>query len=88
MTRFNLSGRTALVTGSSRGIGRAILIGLAEQGANVVVHCASSMGQARALADEVACLGVRTCAVQANTMPPRNSSTRWRSISSKLTFSC
>jgi len=66
MTRFNLSGRTALVTGSSRGIGRAILIGLAEQGANVVVHCASSMEQARALADEVARLGVRTCAVQAN----------------------
>lgn len=66
MTLFDLSGRTALVTGSSRGIGRAILVGLAQQGANVAVHCASNIEQARALAEEVARLGVRTCAVQAN----------------------
>ncbi len=66
MTLFDLSGRTALVTGSSRGIGRAILVGLAQQGANVAVHCANNLEQARALAEEVARLGVRTCAVQAN----------------------
>lgn len=35
---FNLSGHTALVTGSSRGIGRAIALGLAECGATVAVH--------------------------------------------------
>lgn len=35
---FGLSGRTALVTGSSRGIGAAIAIGLAEAGAHVVLH--------------------------------------------------
>jgi len=33
---FNLSGKTALVTGSSRGIGEAMAIGLAEAGANVI----------------------------------------------------
>jgi NAD(P)-dependent dehydrogenase (short-subunit alcohol dehydrogenase family) len=38
MKLFNLSGRTALVTGSSRGIGRAIALGLAEQGATVAIH--------------------------------------------------
>jgi gluconate 5-dehydrogenase len=37
-TPFDLTGRTALVTGSSRGIGNALVTGLAEAGARVVVH--------------------------------------------------
>lgn len=36
---FDLHGKTALVTGSSRGIGRAILLALAGQGATVIMHC-------------------------------------------------
>ena len=38
MQRFQLDGRAALVTGSSRGIGRAIALGLAECGVAVAVH--------------------------------------------------
>jgi gluconate 5-dehydrogenase len=38
MNRFDLTGRTALVTGSSRGIGLALAQGLLEAGAKVVVH--------------------------------------------------
>ena len=36
--KFDLSGRTALVTGSARGIGRAIMLAFAECGAHVIVH--------------------------------------------------
>lgn len=36
--KFDLTGKTALVTGSARGIGRAIVLGLAEFGAHVIVH--------------------------------------------------
>ena len=36
--KFNLKGRTAVVTGSSRGIGRSIAIALAEQGADIVIN--------------------------------------------------
>jgi gluconate 5-dehydrogenase len=39
---FDLSGRTALVTGSSRGLGRAIAQGLADAGANVVLNGADA----------------------------------------------
>jgi gluconate 5-dehydrogenase len=38
MTIFNLAGRTALVTGSSRGLGRAMATGLAEAGAAVIIN--------------------------------------------------
>ncbi len=66
MNLFDLSGRTALVTGSSRGIGKAILLGLARQSADVIVHCANNIDLARTVAGEAAQYGVRALAIQSD----------------------
>ena len=49
MTRI-LSGKTALVTGSSRGIGRAAVLRLARDGARVAIHCRSRRDEAEEVA--------------------------------------
>ncbi len=46
LERFSLKGKTALVTGSSRGLGAAIALALAEAGANVAVHGSRAVPQA------------------------------------------
>jgi 3-oxoacyl-[acyl-carrier protein] reductase len=50
-------GGTVLVTGSSRGIGRAIALRLARDGYDVVVHCRTRIDEAEAVAADVAALG-------------------------------
>lgn len=54
---IDLSGKTALVTGASRGIGRAIAYELAKCGANVVINYLSSEDRAKNLAQEIENLG-------------------------------
>ncbi|MBW2232944.1 MAG: SDR family oxidoreductase, partial [Deltaproteobacteria bacterium] len=70
---FDLSGRSAIVTGGSRGIGRAIAKGLAEAGAAVVV--AARNGEAcEAVAEEIRADGGRAAAVSFDLSSPDTSS--------------
>lgn len=54
-----LSGKNALVTGASKGIGKAVAIKFAEQGANVAFTYLSSVEQGEALENELKALGVQ-----------------------------
>ena len=54
---MKLKGRTALVTGGSRGIGRAIALALAQEGADVAVNYVSSEGAAKEVAEEIRKMG-------------------------------
>ena len=63
---MSLNGKTALVTGASRGIGRAIALRLAEDGANVAVIYAGSADKAEAVLNEITALGVNAKAYRCN----------------------
>lgn len=62
-TRPPLLGRVAFVTGSSRGIGRAIAVELGRWGADVAVHAQKNLELAEAVAAQVRALGRRSIAV-------------------------
>ncbi|NNC00894.1 SDR family NAD(P)-dependent oxidoreductase, partial [Corallococcus exiguus] len=66
LSSFRIEGRTALVTGSSRGIGRAIALALAEAGADVVVHSGGEVAEAESVASEIRRLGRRAAVVTAD----------------------
>ena len=66
----NLSGKTALVTGASRGIGRATALALAKAGAQVLVHYASGVKEAEAVVAEISQGGGRADAVGADLSAP------------------
>ena len=64
------SGRTALVTGSAHGVGRAFALALADAQADVAVHYNTSDAAAAATADEAADRGVESVAVGADLTDP------------------
>jgi 3-oxoacyl-[acyl-carrier protein] reductase len=63
MSRFSLKGKNAVVTGGSRGIGRAIAMGLAEAGADVVLTYKSNRAEADKVVSEIEKLGRRALAL-------------------------
>jgi 3-oxoacyl-[acyl-carrier protein] reductase len=65
-----LTGKTALVTGGSRGIGRAICLELAARGANVALCYAGNEAAARETQEAIEALGVKAVSVKADVSRP------------------
>ena len=61
-----LEGKNAIVTGGSRGIGKAVCIDLAANGANIALNYSKSAKEAEQVADEIRKMGVKAMAVQAD----------------------
>ncbi|KAJ5573672.1 uncharacterized protein N7459_008099 [Penicillium hispanicum] len=62
----DLTGKVALVTGSSRGIGAAIALKFAQHGANIAINYVSSAAAAESIAEQVRAQGVRAITVRAD----------------------
>ena len=62
---MTLKNKTAIVTGSAQGIGKAIALALAKEGANVVVSDVN-LEQAQQTANEIAALGTKSLAIKCN----------------------
>ena len=82
-----LAGRVALVTGASRGIGRAIALELAGRGASVAVNYQSSKAGAESLAEEIRALGADSLLCQGDVASAEDASrvvesvlARWKRI--------
>jgi pteridine reductase len=73
----DLAGRTALITGAAKRVGRSIACALAGQGVNIVVHYNTSLGEAEALVAELRNLGVEAWAFQASLEDPPQIERMW-----------
>ena len=87
---MKLENKVALVTGSSRGVGKAVALGYAEEGAKVVVNYTSNQKAADQVVEEIQALGSEAIAVKADVAqkqevenlvpPPSTNSANWISL--------
>ena len=76
---IDLTGKTALITGGSRGIGRATALRLAAAGADIIINYVTSQSSAAELAGEITAMGRQAATVKADVSEPED-------ISSMLEF--
>ncbi len=69
---MNLKGKRALVTGGSRGLGRAIALELGRRGVDVAVNYFSNRTKSEETAEEIRALGVKALALRANVGNPEH----------------
>ncbi|MFN6567426.1 3-oxoacyl-[acyl-carrier-protein] reductase [Dendronalium sp. ChiSLP03b] len=79
-----LQGQVAIVTGASRGIGRAIALQLATEGANVVVNYASSSAAADNVVAEITAAGGQALALQADVSKAEQVDTLFNAVIDKF----
>ncbi|QSG06577.1 SDR family NAD(P)-dependent oxidoreductase [Halapricum desulfuricans] len=84
MIEPDLTGQTALVTGSAKGVGRALLLALADRGADVAVHYRTSDDAASEVADRAAKAGVQTTVVQGDVTDPEDVAGMFERVESDL----
>jgi NAD(P)-dependent dehydrogenase (short-subunit alcohol dehydrogenase family) len=79
-----LAGKTALVTGASRGIGRSIAIELAKAGAHVAVNFQHNAAKAQAVVDEIQALGGQAILAPANVAESREARALVQQVATQL----
>ena len=80
----DFSGRVALVTGSSRGIGKGIALALADAGADVAVNYRSRSDEAEQVVEEIRKKGIRAEAIQADVSQLASVDEMVRAIASQI----
>ena len=81
---FDLKGKLALVTGSSRGIGKAIAMGLAKAGTDIIVHGRAESEALKKTVEEIKNIGVNVYTVCADTAVPEQIYTMFDKIKSDI----
>ncbi|MCD8022487.1 MAG: 3-oxoacyl-[acyl-carrier-protein] reductase [Lachnospiraceae bacterium] len=79
-----LEGKIALVTGASRGIGRAVAVTLAGYGADVAVNYCGSETKAQEVADEICALGRKAMIVQADVSSQADCERMFKEVTEQL----